>query len=111
MYPDRVGYLIEEKNRSESHGIFHAGDSHGMGPWKRYFERIKDGIFWTVPSMLRDIPKIAEKTALKKIIWIHWEDFSPGNFSCSKNIKEIINRYENLKVDQEILPYDNWVKI
>jgi L-ascorbate metabolism protein UlaG (beta-lactamase superfamily) len=107
----KVGYLIEELIDDKHIGLFFPGDCHYLGKWNPYFTRMTHLITWIHPKWLNVLPEFIKNTNIKKIWWVHWENFKPGNFHCSQDINQLVKKFSIPNVKGEILPYDGFISI
>jgi len=79
----RLSFIIEHGNKK----IFHSGDSHGFSyEWEKYAGKIDLALLWC-----EYLEEIIENLKPCAIYLHHFEKFSPGEFSCNKNLAKIIN--------------------
>jgi hypothetical protein len=48
---------------------------------------------------------------LKRVWWIHWENFTPGNFTCSQNVQSLIDELKDSSIKQAIPLYNEWIHL
>lgn len=104
-HPYRVGYLIFKE---DGRGIFHPGDSHEIGPWGKYKDKVTDLVLWNPKSKYEIVKYFLDDNQLQSLWWVHWEDFTPGNFSCSEDPSEYVIESEKFGIKSGILDYNKW---
>nr|MDO8113434.1 MBL fold metallo-hydrolase [Candidatus Sigynarchaeota archaeon] len=109
LYPQRVGYVISPAN---SPGVAHLGDSHGIGPgWKPFQDKISDIVSWIKENPMQFVSYYERSSTLKRVWWIHWEPFTPGDFSCGKDPASLIQTMKTSRVASSVLSYEAWENI
>jgi L-ascorbate metabolism protein UlaG (beta-lactamase superfamily) len=106
--PSRVGFSI---SNDSGISLFHTGDSHGVGEWGNIKNKITDIIIWAASQRKEMVEYFYESGALKRVWWIHFEEFEPGKFSCNRNPRELINEFTWDRLEQSTLDYNNWIKL
>lgn len=105
FFPYRVGYLVFAE---EGRGVFHPGDSHDTGPWEKYKEKVTDLVLWNTGHRYEIVDYFRGNDRLKNVWWIHWEEFTPGNFTCSENPREYIETCKKSGIESGLLDYTTW---
>lgn len=77
--PYRVGYFVGPPGAP---GVVHPGDAHEVGPWDAYQARARDLVLWPPKKRAAIVEYFVAGGALARVWWIHWEPFTPGNFTC-----------------------------
>lgn len=104
---NKVGYVIY----NEDSCVAHVGDAHHVGEWEPFKNRVKDLVLWCVSQRHEIINYFKESSSLKRIWWIHWESFEPGNFSCNMNPTELMKECASDYYEQGVLDYEKWQSI
>ncbi|MFW9937621.1 MAG: MBL fold metallo-hydrolase [Candidatus Thorarchaeota archaeon] len=108
---NKVAYLIINEKTTNLIGLLHSGDSHTIKPLKPYLQSITHLLTWSSKDWLNELVKYLPNMNLKFIWWIHWENFSPGNFHCNQDIKRIMAEFSNYNIPQGVLPFNHFVKL
>jgi len=103
--PERVGFFI---SNDKDASIAYVGDAHGVGDWEKFRRDVTDLILWPVEERGEIIEYFCEESQLKRVWWIHWEKFRPGNFTCSIDPQVLMDEFKALKIAQGILSFDKW---
>lgn len=82
----RLSFVIEAGSKK----IFHSGDSHGYSnTWGKYRGKIDLACLWC-----EDTEEIIENLQPVSVYLHHFEKFSPGDFSCNKDVLKMIKLLE-----------------
>ncbi len=110
-YPYRVGFAI---TNPDGVSVTHPGDAHEVGPWEHFQSPVTDLITWG-PKHREDIVRYfmdrERPPKLRRVWWIHWEPFTPGNFTCSQDPKDLFVQDLGVTVENQMFEYGKWVRI
>ncbi|MHA1683483.1 MAG: MBL fold metallo-hydrolase [Promethearchaeota archaeon] len=104
--PSKVGYFIGNPGGT---GVALPGDAHGAGSWDHCKERTRSVVIWGVKERDEIVAYFAGGNQLETVWWIHWEEFTPGNFSCSMDPREFMKEHENKGYKTSLLDYTKWM--
>jgi L-ascorbate metabolism protein UlaG (beta-lactamase superfamily) len=107
-YPERLGYFVSDENNIN---IFFPGDVHEVGDWDTIKDKVSDLILWGVEKREEIINFFSSGNKLKRLWWIHWENFIPGSFLCSLNPNKLVLDLGNTSFQQIIPNNDDWYKL
>jgi hypothetical protein len=107
-YPERVGYYISD----DDIGLFIPGDVHDVGEWDSIKNSVSDLILWGIDKCEEIINYFNSSHYLKRIWWIHWESFIPGNILCNVNPRKLISDIGNSNNFKQFIPnFTDWYSL